>query len=392
MHILVLHPVSSWQLQRVLEAARKHHTLVSIVTINGSQVARGMAGIEEWIRVDALSDDTESLKRLLRDKYTAVMAGNEFAVIAADQLAQSLGLYHNDIEKIKASRDKARMRQAFTKAGVLQPRVLAVVGDVRDSLVFDLPDNRYPVIVKTTNMAMSLFVGLCRSRVEIETHLAKMADFEKSKLTNYKFAREALIEEFVGGEEYSFEVVIESGKIVLGALTRKFVSPLPSCYEIGHLSGAALGPDASSTLSTFAEQIAFAWGMLFGVMHLEFKLHEGRIYVIEAGARPAGDLIPILVEMKYGFSLEEAALLCRHGGSVGAMERRSHSEHMYGVRFEYRERKCFETTPGIKIIRDSRNTYSAHADSDYFSTSRRTGHVIIETQSLSAAEYVLGSI
>lgn len=384
-HVLVLHPVSPWHLQRIVTASEKHGCLVSIVTIGESKVGERIHGIKEWIRVDELTDDPEPLAALLIESYSAVLPGNEFAVVAADRLAEKLGLYHNNLMFIVRSRQKDLMRAAFKEVGVPQPKVLARLTSLQDIAELNISSHIFPVIIKPINMAMSLYVQLCYSKEDIWDVFEAMQEFKKSKLTNYKFSSEALIEEYVGGDEYSYEAIISDRKLIHGFVTRKFISPMPSHYEIGHLSGISLEEDVKSELDTLASRVATSWGMQWGVMHLEFKLDGNKLCVIEAAARPAGDLIPLLVELRYGCSLEEALLLCRLRLPVSLRQPTKAVDDYYGIRFEFDERKPLEIKHGVELLVDLRGTSVPNAAADAFSGSRRTGHVIVKIDSKAAA-------
>src|SRR5690348_3575567 len=119
--ILLLHPVADWSLQRVAGVCEREGWRLTIVTIESSTVGDGVPGLHEWIRVPALTDDpVELLAQIGSRRFQAVAAGNEFAVIAADVLAEQLGCYHNDPAAIRASRNKALMRELFEQHGVPQ--------------------------------------------------------------------------------------------------------------------------------------------------------------------------------------------------------------------------------------------------------------------------------
>lgn len=265
MHILLLHPVAQWSLNRVAEICKREGWRLTIVTIERSTVGDNTAGLHEWIRVPALSESPrELLSQIGSRRFDAVAAGNEFAVIAADVLAKELGLYHNDVINIRASRNKSLMREAFARYGVPQPRVLARLSSLEESRAFDWGSVTFPVVVKPLDMAMSLFVRTCDSQDEVEAALAKMFAFRKARLTNYEFTVGALVEEFAEGPEFSLECVVQDESILAHALTQKFVSSLPGCHEVGHISGSDLPAQHRQGLLETAERIASSWGMVRG--------------------------------------------------------------------------------------------------------------------------------
>ncbi|NDZ81374.1 ATP-grasp domain-containing protein [Streptomyces sp. SID10853] len=382
MHILLLHPVSDWSLDRVAAICDREDWRLTIVTIEESTVADHVTTLHEWIRVPALSDSPqELLAQIGSRRFDAVAAGNEFAVIAADVLAGELGLYHNDVARIRASRNKALMREMFAEYDVPQPRTIGRLSSVSGNREFDWQGVAFPVIVKPVDMAMSLFVRKCDSRDEVEATLAKMSVFKTSRLTNYAFSEDALVEEYVPGPEFSLECVVQDGKAVVHALTQKFSSPLPACYEIGHISGGDIPPEHQRELLAATERIASGWGMAQGVMHVEFKMTPERISIIEAAARPAGGHVPELVELQHGLSLEDAYLRAR-AGLDWKPDPGEPLGSWYGIRFHFDERSPVTRPDSVAVVRVHDDAGGVVAGAEPFSVNRRTGFTLLRSESL----------
>lgn len=381
MNILLLHPVASWSLDRVAVVCEREDWQLTIVTIESSTVGDKAATLREWIRVPALSDDPrELLGQIGERRFDAVVAGNEFAVIAADVLARELGLFHNDVDKIRASRNKALMRSVFEEYGVPQPKVVARLDSAADRAGIDWDAVAFPVIVKPVDMAMSLFVRKCDSRAEVEDTLERMSAFKLSRLTNYVFDTGALIEEFVDGPEYSLECVVQGGEVVECALTQKFNSPLPACYETGHVSGAEIPPQHRRPLLDAVARIARSWGLSRGVMHVEFKMTDERLSIIEAAARPAGGHVPEIVELQHGLSLEEAFLFARLGRDRPVAPR-GPSGVRHGIRFHFEERSAAERPQSVEVVKVVHDDDGVVPGAEPFSVNRRTGYSILRSES-----------
>jgi biotin carboxylase len=392
LHILLLHPVAEWSLDRVAAICDREGWRLTIVTIESSTVGDHATTLHEWIRVPALSDSAEELlSQIGSRRFDAVAAGNEFAVNAADVLARELGLYHNDVATIRASRDKALMREMFARFGVEQPRVIATLSSVAQSRGFDWGSVAFPVIVKPVDMAMSLFVRKCDSPDQVDETLVKISAFKKSRLTNYAFSAAALVEEFVEGPEFSLECVVQDGTVVAHALTQKFVSPLPACYEVGHISGSDIPARHRRSLLDMSERIASSWGMARGVMHVEFKMTADRLSVIEAAARPAGGHVPEIVELQHGLSLEDAYLHLRAGldwkATPGAPRNAWH-----GIRFHFDERSDLARPAGVDVVRVNTSADGVVAGAEPFSVNRRTGYSVLRSESLPELDHYIRTL
>lgn len=379
MRILLLHPVSDWSLERVAEICAREGWLLTIATIESATIGEQVPTLHEWIKVPALTDEPrELLAQIGSRRFDAVVAGNEFAVVAADVLARELGLHHNDVDKIRASRNKPLMREAFARHAVPQPGVIARFASLEESRGFDWESVSFPVIVKPIDMAMSLFVRRCESRAEVEETMARMVDFKRSRLTNYVFAPGALVEEFAQGPEFSIECVVQDGTVVAYCFTRKFVAPLPSCYEIAHLTGEDIPERHRGDLLAACENIAAGWGLVRGVMHVEFKMTDEQLSVIEAGARPPGDHVPELVELQHGFSLEEAFLYSRLGLDWKAPDRPHRDRDVWhGIRFEFEERSVVPCPQSAEVLRAENSPDGIVAGAEPFSVNSRTGYALV---------------
>ncbi|WP_328537541.1 ATP-grasp domain-containing protein [Streptomyces sp. NBC_00344] len=382
MHILLLHPVSQWSLNRIADICSRESWPLTILTIESSTVGDGTPGLHEWIRVPELTNSAEDLlSQIGSRRFGAVVAGNEFAVIAADVLAQELGLFHNDVDRIRASRDKSLMREVFAQYDVPQPQVITRLSSIGESRAFDWENVAFPVIVKPIDMAMSLFVRKCSSQDEVEATLAKMLDFKRSRLTNLAYTPGALVEEFADGPEFSLECVVQDEKIVAHALTQKFVSAPPICHEVGHISGSGIPVQHQEGLLGAAERIASGWGMAQGVMHIEFKMDAERISVIEAAARPVGGHVPEIVELQHGLHLEEAYLYARAGRDWKAPEREPRGI-WHGIRFHFDERSEVARPESVDVVRDVRSDDNIVPGAEHFSVNRRAGHAVLRSESL----------
>ncbi len=384
MHVLLLHPVSDWSLERIAAVCDRHGWRLTIETIESSTIGDGIPTLHEWIRVPALTDDPqELLAQIGSRRFDAVVAGNEFAVIAADVLAKELGTYHNDVEKIRASRNKPLMREAFQRHGVPQPQVIATFASLEQSREFDWASVAFPVVVKPIDMAMSLFVRRCESREEVEETIALMLGFTRSRLTNYAFTAGALVEEYAEGPEFSIECVVQGGAVVAHSFTQKFVSPLPSCYEVGHITGSEIPLRHRSTLLTACTSIATAWGLVSGTMHVEFKMTDERVSVIEGGARPPGDHVPEMIELQHGFSMEEAFLHCRLGLDWTVPDRPHRDREVWhAIRFDFDERPVATCPPSVEVLRSESSREGVVAGAAPFSVNSRTGYSLLRSASL----------
>lgn len=121
----------------------------------------------------------------------------------------------------------------------------------------------------------------------------------KEDLKNYDFSSPAIVEEFIGGNEYSVEVVSVNGNHKVIAVTKKYINS-ETFIEVGHVIPAPLSKDQYNSVHSYIETFLNHIGLLNGLSHTEIKIFDGKIYVIETHTRLGGDRIPLLIENSFG--------------------------------------------------------------------------------------------
>jgi hypothetical protein len=199
------------------------------------------------------------------------------------------------------------------------------------------------------------------------------------------FQARALLEEVAAGPEYSLEVIVSNGKVVKTFLTTKFLSPLPSRYEVGHMAGETLTRELMSDLDKVAQKVVDAGRLENGVAHVEVKIENGKINVIEAAGRVGGDMISEITQLQHGVSLEEALLLTRAGKRIGrdwvSDLIPEPDKWFHGIKYIYR---CDGSSPvpnGIEIIRQTVTAFPEKPGTADFSVLNRVGHVLARSRS-----------
>jgi len=187
--------------------------------------------------------------------------------------------------------NKHQMRLAFERAGLPSCRsILAEEG--MDLAALDL---RYPLIVKPTDRSGSRGIRKVERPEELPAALA----FAREP----SFEKQALIEEFAEGREYSVEYVSWQGEHHFLAVTEKFTTGAPQFIETGHLQPPRhMSEKTLADIQALVPKVLDSLEVRFGASHTELKVDEaGEIRLIECGARMGGDCIGSdLVRMSTG--------------------------------------------------------------------------------------------
>ncbi len=237
---------------------------------------------------------------------------SDLATVAVSSVAEALGLTGNSVECMRTSTNKSLMRAAFAAGGDPSPRHLLVGLDDGGTMAqagivlgegelasFDPTAHGldYPLIVKPTDRSGSRGVTKLErgaSREEIAGALREA--FEQG------FSKQAVVEEFAEGDEFSVEGMSWEGEHRILTITRKATTGAPHFIETAHLQPAFLSPETVLRVESVTKHALDTLGVRYGASHSEMKIApDGSIKIIEIGARMGGDCIGShMVELSTG--------------------------------------------------------------------------------------------
>ncbi len=238
----------------------------------------------------------EECRRIGIDGIASI--GSDLANIAVAYVADALGLTANSVACVAKSTDKHLMRQAFEAAHDPSPTSRLV----RPGDELDADALAYPVIVKPVDRSGSRGIA----KVTRPADLAPAIDAARAE----GFGDGVLIEQFVGGREFSVEYLSWKGEHRFLALTEKFTTGAPHFIERGHLQPARVTPDEEERIRSVVEHALTTLGVEYGASHSEVKMEaDGRVFIIEIGSRMGGDCIGSdLVRLSTGYDFVDAVI------------------------------------------------------------------------------------
>jgi biotin carboxylase len=193
------------------------------------------------------------------------------------------------------------MRQAFASADVPCPQFMCVT----DKQI-DLPTLQsqlsLPLIVKPSDRSGSLAVN----KITDWSQLA--AAIQEAQSVSFK--GEAMVEEFIEGREISVEFISYQGKHYPLQITDKVTTGAPHFVELEHHQPSTLSKDLYTSIYAITERALKALGVTNSASHSEYKItDDGRICIIEIGARMGGDFIGSdLVPLSTGYDYVRAVI------------------------------------------------------------------------------------
>ncbi len=208
--------------------------------------------------------------------------GSDFAVIAINYVAEMLGLPGNPVSTTMQCTNKFVMRETLKCGGVPVPGFTKV--NAESSAADVLKGLSFPLVVKPTDRSGSRAVHLATNEKELE---AAMKDAIETS-----FAKEAIVEEYIDGPEYSCESVTFDGVHHTLAITKKYTSGPPCFVEIAHSQPSDIPEELYPRVVEQIHKALTVLGIVNSASHAEFRLQPGgSIQFMEIGARMGGGRI-----------------------------------------------------------------------------------------------------
>ena len=247
------------------------------------------------VSIVEIDEILEKCKEIKPDAVATI--ASDLANITVSKVAAGLGLPGNTPECIEISTNKYAMRSAFLKAGIPTPAFYKV-----DQVQDELYKMKLPVIVKPTD----------RSGSRAITKITDFKDLEGAiqDAVEQSFEKKAIVEEYIEGNEYSYETISYRGKHTNLAVTKKYTTGAPHFIETGHCEPSDLSKETLEKVHKTMYAALDALKITDGASHGEFKVTpEGDIRIIEIGSRMGGDCIGSdLVPLSTGYDFMEMVI------------------------------------------------------------------------------------
>ena len=232
----------------------------------------------------SITDQDAILEKCRKIKPSAICSiASDLATLTVNYVAETLNLPCNPTSILEQCTNKFEMRKALLKHGVKTPKFVKVSNDDTNytEAIFDF---QFPVIVKPTDRSGSRGITKVNSPKDISLAV-KVAQKES-------FAHQAIVEEFIEGDEYSCECITQNGKHHFLAFTKKYTTNAPHFIETGHIEPSDIPEDLQPTIKQEIFKALDALNIKNSASHTEFKIDQhGNFGIIEIGARMGGDCI-----------------------------------------------------------------------------------------------------
>lgn len=226
----------------------------------------------------------------------AIVSLTELGLEPAAAAAERLGTAGTALSVVRAMRNKLTMRRLLAERAPQLNVAFAAADD--PTAVERLFAGHSPVVVKPVAGSGSAEVALVH---------------QVSELPASRRTADTIVEQFVGGVEFSVEALSCRGRHTVIGIAEKGTTT--GFVEVSHVMPPhSLDESRRELIERAVCQLLDALGLTDGPSHSEFKINGDRVAVIETHNRLGGDGIADLVKLTRGIDWRRCAL----GWAVGA--------------------------------------------------------------------------
>ncbi|MSP16877.1 MAG: ATP-grasp domain-containing protein [Myxococcales bacterium] len=253
----------------------------------GSLPASVRQHLTDYLQVPRILDEEDVIRRVhawMRGREVdRVLANWEVLVLTAARLRELFGLPGMSVDAVNGFRDKQIMKERVAAAGLRVPGSVRVL---READAFAAAEQLgYPMVVKPIAGAGSADTYAVENRAELESALARMGHVE-----------EAICEEYIDGEEFTFDTVSIGGvpayENVAQYLPKPIVARSVESVSPVIVTVRDLAQEKMAKGLALGRNVLKALGMGDGFTHMEWFLKpNGEAVFGEIGCRPGGAMI-----------------------------------------------------------------------------------------------------
>ena len=249
-------------------------------------------------------DEKACLAYARAEKIDGVLtAATDYGVLTAAYIAQELHLPGLHYDAAKRMKNKYQVRKCLYEHRVDDTEQAYEVDQETDldelckKIVF-------PVMVKPCDGSGSRGA----SRVDEKAQFSNACRIAMDASLTHR----AEVETFIEGKEYGAESLVAGGKVNVLGIMRKWMTEPPYYAELGHAIPTDLPDEVEERAKHCVERAIKALGINFGSVNMDMLITaEGKIHIIDVGARMGGNMIGPCV-IPYGTGVDYVANMIRN--------------------------------------------------------------------------------
>ena len=274
-----------------------------VLAVDANPNAVGFAHADEHAVINIV--DEKACLEYAREKQIdgVLTAATDYGVLTAAYVAEKMGLPGLNYEAARLIKNKYLIRKCLFENKVDDTEQAYLVDESSD--IEELKSRlTYPVMVKPCDGSGSRGAN----RVDSPEELAEACRLARESSITHR----AEIETFIFGREYGAESLVANGEINVLGIMRKWMTRPPYYAELGHAIPTDLPPEVEERARDCVKRAIKALGINFGSVNMDMLITpEGKIYIIDIGARMGGNMIgPCIIP--YGIGIDYMANMIRN--------------------------------------------------------------------------------
>ncbi|WEV44658.1 ATP-grasp domain-containing protein [Streptococcaceae bacterium ESL0687] len=199
------------------------------------------------------------------------------------EIAEKFGVAINDKYSYLLLRDKGLMKAKWEEENVPTPKFYGVFTNSDISHL----DLTFPLIVKPVFGAASAGVREVHNMEDLKKQIRNILRFNLTSLGQEKKGKSGfIIEQLVGGKEYSVDTIWIDGKPILSGILSKGTPVGPNFPDRIYYTDSDLSEEIRKRILQTSYDGVRACGVKNGCTHTELRVMDETPYIIEAALRP----------------------------------------------------------------------------------------------------------
>jgi len=295
--VLLVAATTGYQVREFAEAARALDVELVLATDRCHILENPWGDDAAPVRFEDPEPGIEALAA--RGPFDGILAvGDRPACVAAQAAEHLANLRFHPAEAARAAANKLLARERFRAYGMQVPEFQ------RMSLAGSLAaDARFPCVLKPLDSSASRGVIRANNPQEFREAAARIARMQDGDI---------LVEDYIPGSEFALEGVVTAGTLQTLALFDK-PDPLEGPYfeETIYVTPSRLPIRVQLQIRETAQAAVAALGLTDGPVHVEMRVNDQGVWILEAAARPIGGLCSRVLRFDPPYCTLEQLLL-RH--------------------------------------------------------------------------------
>ena len=293
--LLLVIPENSYKSNDFVTSAEKLD--LDFLVITDSQQVSGQ--FSDTVIIHSFDKELENDVREKLQDVTHILPVDHSALKFSAYLVDLLNAKGNNTKSIKAAMNKFESRNIFNSISKIK---------IQNAIVKKIEDIEQFINENGTSVLKPIYGTASKSVIKIDTFKENKAAIEK--LMQDCSDQDLIIEEFVDGSEYALE-----GNLINSELNKIVIFDKPINYkepyfeESIYIAPTGLPDKTQKEIVNLIGKACKKLGLENGPVHVEFKIHNKEIFIIEINPRMIGGLCSRCLSFGlFKTSLEEIAL------------------------------------------------------------------------------------